>query len=74
MERIVSASELDWIIARLTRLTSKPATGAILTSTDLLAKARAHSRTDAAAVLLDLAEDPAMVATRSMSAVADCAR
>jgi uncharacterized protein YbjT (DUF2867 family) len=58
MEQIVTASDLDWTIARLNRLTSKPATGAISTSTGLLDRSRPHSRADTAAVLLDLAERP----------------
>jgi uncharacterized protein YbjT (DUF2867 family) len=59
MEQIVTASDLDWTIARLNRLTSKPSTGAITTSAGLLARPRPHSRADTAAVLLDLAERPA---------------
>lgn len=62
-EQIVCASDLDWTIARLNRLTDKPATGAILTSTSLLAKPRSHSRADAAALLLDIAADPALAKT-----------
>ncbi|TDD06091.1 NAD(P)-dependent oxidoreductase [Nonomuraea diastatica] len=58
MERIVSACDLDWTIARLNRLVDRPATGAITISTGLLAKPRPHSRADSAATLLDLAEDP----------------
>lgn len=42
MDQIVTVSDLDWTIARLNRLTSSPAVGAITTGT--------------AAVLLDLAE------------------
>ncbi|MGP3931581.1 NAD(P)-dependent oxidoreductase [Nonomuraea sp. KM88] len=57
MERIVSAADLDWTIARLNRLVDRPATGAITTGTGLLAKPRPHSRADTAAMLLDLAED-----------------
>ena len=63
MEQIVQASDLDWTIARLNRLTSKPATGAITTSTGLLARPRPHTRADTAAVLLDLAERPAPART-----------
>lgn len=63
MEQIVTASDLNWAIARLNRLTSKPATGAIATSTGLLARARPHTRADTAAVLLDLAERPAPART-----------
>jgi hypothetical protein len=63
MEQIVTASDLDWAIARLNRLTSKPATGAIATSTRLLDGASPHTRADTAAVLLDLAERPAPART-----------
>ena len=63
MEQIVTASDLDWAIARLNRLTSKPATGAITASTGLLDRARPHTRADTAAVLLDLAERPAPART-----------
>lgn len=62
-EQIVTASDLDWAIARLNRLTSKPGTGAITTSTGLLDRARPHTRADTAAVLLDLAERPAPART-----------
>ncbi|TDD01793.1 hypothetical protein E1292_24960 [Nonomuraea deserti] len=57
MEQIVSACDLDWTVARLNRLVDGPATGAITTSTGLLAKPRPHSRADTAATLLDLAEE-----------------
>jgi hypothetical protein len=63
MEQIVTASGLDWAIARLNRLTSKPATGAITTSTALLARPRPHTRAGTAAVLLDLAGRPAPART-----------
>jgi hypothetical protein len=53
---VISTSDLDWTIARLNRLTSKPATGAITTSTSLLTKPRPHTRADAASILLNLAE------------------
>lgn len=56
MERIVSESDLDWIIARLNRLTDKPASGAVRVDTEIPARGSAHSRADAAAVMLDLAE------------------
>lgn len=62
-EALVRASDLDWTIVRLNRLTDKPATGAITTTTGLFAKPRPHSRADAATVLLDLAEDPDAVRT-----------
>jgi putative NADH-flavin reductase len=56
MERIVSASDLDWTIARLNRLLDKPARGRARISTTLLDKPAAITRADAAATLLDLAE------------------
>ena len=57
MEQVVSASDLVWTIARLNRLTNRPATGAITSSTGLLAKSRPHTRADTAAMLLDLVEN-----------------
>lgn len=57
MEQIISTSDLDWTIARLNRLTSKPPTGATTTSTSLLAEPRPLTRADAASILLDLAEN-----------------
>jgi uncharacterized protein YbjT (DUF2867 family) len=57
MEQIVSSSDVDWTIARLNRLTDKPASGAITISAGLLAKPRPHGRADTAAALLDLVED-----------------
>lgn len=57
-EQLVRGSDLDWTIVRLNRLTDKPATGAIATTTGLFATPRPHSRADAATVLLDLAADP----------------
>lgn len=63
MEQIISTSDLDWTIARLNRLTNKPATGAIATSTSLLTKPRPHTRADTASILLDLAETTASAQT-----------
>jgi NAD(P)H-binding len=63
MEQIISTSDLDWTIARLNRLTSKPATGAITTSTSLLTKPRPHTRADAASILLNLVETTTSVQT-----------
>jgi uncharacterized protein YbjT (DUF2867 family) len=57
MERLVSASDLNWTIARLNRLTDEPATGAVTTSTGLLPRPRPHTRADTAGLLLDLAEN-----------------
>jgi putative NADH-flavin reductase len=63
MERLVAASGLDWTIARLNRLTNKPATGRARTSRGLLAKPRAIARADVAAVLLDIVADPTLART-----------
>jgi putative NADH-flavin reductase len=62
MERLVSASDLDWTIVRLNRLTNKPPRG-VRTSSELLDKATAVTRADAAATLLDVVEDAALVRT-----------
>jgi putative NADH-flavin reductase len=62
-EQLIRGSDLDWTIVRLNRLTDKPATGAITTTTGLFARPRPHSRADAATVLLDLAADPDAVRT-----------
>jgi NAD(P)H-binding len=69
MEQIISASGLAWTIARLGRLTSKPATGAITTSTSLLPRRRAHTR-----AATDLAENPAWPAHRSTSPAPNASR
>jgi putative NADH-flavin reductase len=63
MERAVSASGLDWTIARLNRLTGNPATGQARTSPGLFAGPAAITRADAARVLLDITEDPALART-----------
>jgi putative NADH-flavin reductase len=63
MEQIVTSSGLDWTIARLNRLTNKPAGGTVHTSHGLLAKPRAIARADAAATLLDIAADPTLART-----------
>jgi putative NADH-flavin reductase len=62
-EQIVSASDLDWTIVRLNRLTDGLATGKIHTSRELLAAPRSHTRADAATLLLDIVEDPALART-----------
>ena len=59
MEEIVSTSSLQWTIVRLNRLTNAPATGNVIVSPGLLAKAHPISRADVAATLLDLAQDTA---------------
>jgi putative NADH-flavin reductase len=63
MERAVSASGLDWTIARLNRLTSKPATGQARISPGLFARPTAITRADAARALLDITEDQALART-----------
>ena len=63
MERAVSASSLDWTIARLNRLTSNPATGQARISPGLFARPTAITRSDAARVLLDITEDQARART-----------
>jgi putative NADH-flavin reductase len=63
MERIIRGSDLDWTIARLNRLTNKPATGAVHTSRGLLAKPSAITRADAAALLLDVVADSSLART-----------
>ncbi len=58
--RIVSATELDWTIAYLNRLTDKPAAGRFRVSREPFSRPSSISRADVAAVLLDAAEDPAL--------------
>jgi uncharacterized protein YbjT (DUF2867 family) len=55
-EQIATGSGLDWTIARLNRLTDQPPVGPPHASTGLLDRATGLSRTDAAALLVDLAE------------------
>lgn len=56
-ERRLAASDVDWTMVRLNRLTDGPAVGEPLLSTGQLAKPSSLARADAAAVLLDLAAD-----------------
>jgi uncharacterized protein YbjT (DUF2867 family) len=63
MEGLVSHSDLDWTIVRLNRLTDGPATGDLTMSDALLARPRALSRADAAALLVRTALDPALSRT-----------
>jgi putative NADH-flavin reductase len=63
MEQLVSTSDLDWTIARLNRLTDKPARGAVRTSLDLLDKPSSITRADAAATLLDITKDATLAKT-----------
>ena len=63
MEQIVTSSGLDWTIARLNRLTNKPAKGRVYTSRGPLARPRGITRAAAAATLLDIAADPTLART-----------
>ena len=56
MEQIVSATDLAWTIVRLTRLTNKPARGAVHIDRGLLDRPSSLTRADAAAVLVDTVE------------------
>jgi NAD(P)H-binding len=60
MERLVAASELDWTIVRLNRLTNKAASATVRTSRGLLEKPHGIARADAAATLLDVVADPTL--------------
>lgn len=61
MERIVTASDLDWTIARFTMLTNDPPTRRIQISRDLLTDAPVRlPRADAARALLDVVADPSL--------------
>jgi putative NADH-flavin reductase len=51
MEQIVQASDLDWTIVRLNRLTNRPAQSRVRLSQGLFDKPSAMSRADAAATL-----------------------
>jgi putative NADH-flavin reductase len=62
--RIVMDSGLDWTIVYLNRLIDKPATGRARVSTELFARPTSVTRADAAAILLDTAEDPDLAGTR----------
>jgi putative NADH-flavin reductase len=63
MERLVSASNLDWTIVRLNRLTDKPARGAVCSSRELLDKPSSITRADAAAALLEITQDATLAKT-----------
>lgn len=63
MERLVSGTDLDWTIARLNRLTNHPARGAVRITPELFDKPSALTRSDAAATLVNLAEDSAHTRT-----------
>ena len=55
-EQITMASDLDWTIVRLNRLTNHAAVGPAHTSTGVLDQPTGLSRADAATLLIDLAE------------------
>ncbi|MEV7802402.1 NAD(P)-binding oxidoreductase [Microbispora sp. NPDC088329] len=57
LEQAVRASDLDWTIVRLTRLTDRPAAGAVVIHRELPAKPRALTRADVANTLLDIAQE-----------------
>ncbi len=63
MEQLVSASDLQWTIARPTRLTNRRARGRITISRELLDKAPSITRADLATALLNIAEDPTLKQT-----------
>jgi len=63
MEQIVSASDLDWTIVRLDRLTDRPVQDEVRTSRVLFDKPSAMTRLSAAATLLDIVEDDTTVRT-----------
>lgn len=63
MERIVRASDLDWTVVRLNRLTDGPARGRVRISRGLLDRPASLTRADAAAVLLDVLADSAYART-----------
>lgn len=57
MEEIVSATDLDWTIVRLTRLIDQPARGGVHISRGLLDRPGTLTRADVAATLLDTVAD-----------------
>ncbi|MFZ0387341.1 MAG: NAD(P)-binding oxidoreductase [Solirubrobacteraceae bacterium] len=63
MEQHVSASELDWTIVRLNRLTNRAPSDSVRLTPDLLDRPSAVSRADVAASLVTLAEDGAYART-----------
>jgi putative NADH-flavin reductase len=60
MEQTIADSDLDWTIARWTRLTNGHSRGGAAISRDLLAKTRSLPRVDAARVPLEIVEDPTL--------------
>lgn len=63
MERVVTATGLDWTIVRLNRLRDKPATGRFELHRGLLDKPSGITREDAATVLLDVIADDTLART-----------
>lgn len=63
MESVITASDLDWTIARLNRLIDAPACGHTRISCDLFTNPAALTRADAAAALLDITEASTLIAT-----------
>jgi hypothetical protein len=63
MARIVSASDLDWTIAYLNRLTDKSPIRQVRISREQFEKPSCLSRADAAAALLDIAENATLART-----------
>lgn len=57
MERIVMSTDLDWTIARLTRLLDKPARGGVRVHREVPTRPTSITRADAATTLLDLVAD-----------------
>jgi putative NADH-flavin reductase len=74
MEQIVSASDLDWTIVRLNRLTDRPARGGVRVSGGLFDKPSAMSRSDVAATLLDVVDDDTTVKAAINTAGPDSGR
>jgi len=60
MEHELRETSLDWTIARLNRLTDKPAQGPLQVSPALLDRPRPMTRADTAAALLDIVADPGL--------------
>lgn len=60
IERILAATELDWTVLRLNRLTDAPARGRVRLSRSQLDKPAGLTRADAANTLLDIVADAAI--------------
>jgi uncharacterized protein YbjT (DUF2867 family) len=57
MEHLLAASEMDWTVVRLNRLTNAPARGRVRLSRGQFDKPKGLTRADAAATLLDIVAD-----------------